>query len=193
MKGFLRAPGVVAAWLARDRDPASWDEELDGTLEHPWAFHQIQALGQELTIVEVGGGGDDAGLRATLARAGHRVIAVGAAAVPSGAVIAMRADVMRQADIPDASVDVLVSINGLEHLPDAEARDVVQKSRRMLRPGGHLVLTTTAADVHPLLAAVDAELIAGDLVRRHGFVDLTTGARAETAEASARCFVARKR
>lgn len=187
---------VFATWLARDPDPASWPgEELGGRLEHPWAFHQIQALGQELTIVEIGGGEDD-GLRSTLAQAGHRVIAVGPGRGPSGgAVLAMPAATVGRAGIPAGSVDVLVSIEGLEHLPGREAREVVAEGRRMLRPGGHLVLSTGAPDADATLAAFDAELVSGELLRPDGFMDLAAvpAPRTEATQAFARCFVARKR
>lgn len=183
----------LASVLAGDPPPVEWPED-EGTLEHPWAFHQIQALGQELTIVEVGG--SDAGLRSTLARAGHRVIAVGPGATGApGAVVALRAEAMERADIPDGSVDVLVSIKALEHLSDAEAEAVREKSRRVLRPGGHVVVSLSggASDVAPVLDAFDAELVAGELVQARGFVDGAVGPRVEGTAAFARCFVARKR
>lgn len=186
----------LAAVLSHDADPADWpSEELEATPEHPWAFQQIQALGEELTILEVGG--EDPGLRETLARAGHRVISVGArlgGPAPDGAVLAMGVDALRQADLPAASVDVLVSIRGLGHLPAPEADAVVQKSRRLLRGGGHVVLSTgDADDVQPVLEALDAELLTGELVAPRGFLDLAVGTRAQSTVAFARCFVARKR
>lgn len=186
---------ALASVLAGEPEPAAWPEDgLEGTPEHPWAFHQIQALGEELTIVEVGGA--DAGLRATLARAGHRVIAVGPTATGvRGAVVELQADALRTADIPEGSVDVLVSIKALEHLSDAEADEVLEKSRRMLRPGGHVVVSLSGgrSDVAPVLDAFDAELIAGELVQPRGFVDSAVGPRVESTAAFARCFVARKR
>lgn len=186
----------LASLLAREPDPAGWvvGEELEGTPEHPWAFQQIQALGTELTIVEVGGA--DAGLRSMLARAGHRVIAVGPhAAGEGGAVVGLRAEALRGADIPDGSVDVLVSIKALEHLSGAEADAVMAKSARVLRPGGHVVVSLSAgrSDVRPVLEVFDAELIAGELVQPRGFVDSAVGPRVESTAAFARCFVARKR
>lgn len=186
---------ALASLLAGEPEAATWPEDdPEGTPEHPWAFQQIQALGQELTIVEVGGA--DAGLRSTLARAGHRVIAVGPAATGvRGAVVELRADALRAADIPDGSVDVLVSIKALEHLTDAEAGAVMEKSRRVLRRGGHVVVSLSGgrSDVAPVLDAFDAELIAGELVQPRGFVDSAVGPRVESGAAFARCFVARKR
>jgi SAM-dependent methyltransferase len=189
---------ALASFLARgggEEDGGAWPDELDGTPEHPWAFHHIQALGRELTIVEVGG--EDAGLRSTLARAGHRVIAVGRqrASGASGAVVQLRADDLPRADIPEASVDVLVSIKALEHLTDTEADAVLAKSRRVLRPGGHVVVSLSAgrSDVRPVLDALDAELVTGELLQPRGFVDPAIGPRAEHAASVARCFVGRKR
>jgi 2-polyprenyl-3-methyl-5-hydroxy-6-metoxy-1,4-benzoquinol methylase len=184
----------VAAFLVRDPDPGAWPEaELEATVEHPWAFHQVQALGEELTIVEIGGG--DPGLRSWLARAGHRVITVGApaAATQVGAAIALRADVIRRSGIPDASVDVLVSIRGLEHLPDAEAAAVMESARRMLRPGGHVVLAAGDTDVPALLDAVDAEPVTVERVGRHGFAVLGAAALRTRSAATGCCVVARRR
>jgi hypothetical protein len=185
----------LASWLAREPDAApGLGEGLEGTIEHPWAFQQIQALGDELTIVEVGGG--DPGLRLALARAGHRVISVGAPATATlGTVVGLPAGAVAGAAIPEGSVDVLVSINGLDRLPAAAGAEVVEAGRKLLAPGGHVVLTTDGADVSGALAALDAELISADLVQRHGFVALEAGAsaRGTAAGAVARCFVARKR
>lgn len=188
----------LASVLAGDPEPAVWPADApDGPPEHPWAFHHIQALGQELTIVEVGGA--DPALRSTLVRAGHRVIAVGPCATQttaaSGAVVELRADALCGADIPEASVDVPVSIKALEHLSAAEADAVMEKSRRVLRSGGHVVvsLSGSRSDVRPVLDAFDAELLAGELVQPRGFLDSTVGPRVEGTAAFARCFVARKR
>ena len=183
----------VAALLVRDPRPGDWpEEELEATVEHPWAFHQVQALGEELTIVEIGG--SDPGLRSWLARAGHRVITVGApvAAAELGAAIALRTDVIRRAGIPDASVDVLVSIRGLEHLPDAGAAEVMETARRMLRPGGHMVLATGGTDVSAWLDAVDAEAVIVERVDRHGFAALDAAAL-RTRPVGRCCVVARRR
>ncbi|WP_445148136.1 hypothetical protein [Baekduia sp. Peel2402] len=187
----------LATALVREPDPRSWPpQELERTIEHPWAFHQIQALGEELTIVEVGGA--DPGLRSTLALAGHRVIAVGGgspdAPAEEGAVVALSGTV----DIPAGSVDVLVLIQGFEPLPEAAVAGVVAQGRRVLRAGGHVVLTTSAgADPVAQLAAFDAELVAEDLVQRHGFTTPAAGGIIERARPSVRdlahCVVGRKR
>jgi 2-polyprenyl-3-methyl-5-hydroxy-6-metoxy-1,4-benzoquinol methylase len=187
----------VASILDRDADPRTWSlEALEATDEHPWAFHQIQALGEELTIVEVGGG--DPGLRSTLARAGHRVITMGAgvaaagAAGAAGTVVALRPEATGLSDIPAGSVDVFVSIRGLEHLADAEAAAVMEAARRMLGPGGHLVLATGGTGVQSMLDALDAELVTVERVGRRGFAVLDAAALG-TRSAEGRCVVARKR
>lgn len=171
------------------REPDPWPPvELEATIEHPWAFHQIEALGEELTILELGN--PDPGLRSTLARAGHRVIVVGGGALASaddGAVVALRGVV----DVPAGSVDVLVWIQGGGRL----APEALAEGRRILGAGGHVVLSTRLdADPSGLLAALDAEVVSEDLVRRHGFTTLpATPPPDRVDERVVRCLVARRR
>ena len=92
-------------------------------------------------------------------------------------------------------VPLLVMVATAVKAPSAEAGAVMEKSRRVLRRGGHVVVSLSGgrSDVAPVLDAFDAELIAGELVQPRGFVDSAVGPRVESGAAFARCFVARKR
>lgn len=43
-------------------------------------------------------------------------------------------------DMPERSVDVVVSLYALHHLPDRDKRELLGRARRWLRPGGRIVL-----------------------------------------------------
>jgi SAM-dependent methyltransferase len=62
-----------------------------------------------------------------------------------GTVVLRRADLSRLSDLPDASFDAVVSVSALEHnAPDVLPR-VVEELLRVLRPGGRLLATLSAA------------------------------------------------
>ncbi len=44
--------------------------------------------------------------------------------------------------LPEASMDLVFSVEVIEHLTDAQLAGMLQECRRVLKPGGHLVLTT---------------------------------------------------
>ena len=54
-------------------------------------------------------------------------------------------DLKSMIDIPDESVDAVVSISALEHNPPAELKDCVTELMRVLKPGGKLIATMAAA------------------------------------------------
>jgi predicted SAM-dependent methyltransferase len=64
---------------------------------------------------------------------------------------------MGNAGIPDASVDVLLSVPAIEHFAEAELDELARESHRILKPGGHLVLTIDLfIDVRRFTAAAES-------------------------------------
>jgi SAM-dependent methyltransferase len=191
--------------VLRYRGPYGWQQNSSiRRFEYPWAFDQIQRIGRGLTIVDVGAG--MSGLQFTLARERHRVIAVdpGMAAKGKGwaldadfharlartyrAPVELRPTTIGDAGIADASVDVLLSVSAIEHFAEADLDEFAIESRRILKPGGHLVLTIDLfIDVHPFTAAAEsnkygrnvdlralldrcgASLVLGEPAELHGF------------------------
>jgi SAM-dependent methyltransferase len=120
--------------------------------EYPWVYHQLSggAIG---SVVEVGGG--LSGLQFVLSAEGAHVLNVdpGGAGytVESAALEAanalfrtnvdLRPTTLAGAQIADSSVDAVISVSTLEHLDPVEVESVLLEARRILRPGGRLVLT----------------------------------------------------
>lgn len=63
----------------------------------------------------------------------------------SGTVFIYNHDLKSMIDIPDESVDAVVSISALEHNPPDDLRIVVKELMRVLKPGGKLIATLGAA------------------------------------------------
>jgi SAM-dependent methyltransferase len=73
--------------------------------------------------------------------------------VDSGGVRLVDHDVVRAPRLPfdDAAFDAVTMLAVLEHIPAAPLHDLLRDIRRVLTPGGRLVLTTPAAWTDPLL------------------------------------------
>jgi len=124
--------------------------------EYPWAFH-VAELGTRRRIVEIGG--SLSGFQFVLSQEGHEVVNVDpgldAAGLgwPSdqasmrelnalfGTNVVLKSSTIGKADLPDASYDLFFSISVLEHLPEADVREVMEHAWRCLKPGGRFVLT----------------------------------------------------
>jgi SAM-dependent methyltransferase len=201
----IRLLGPRNPVVLRYRGPYAW--QTNSTIrrfEYPWAFDRIQRLGGGLVVVDVGAG--MSGLQFTLARAQHRVIAVDPGMASKGrgwaldadfhAVLArtyhapvdLRPTTIADARLPDASADVVLSVSAIEHFAQTDLDEFASESRRILKPGGHLVLTidlfidvrpfTSAAesnqygrnvDIAALLDRCDADLVQGEPAELHGF------------------------
>jgi SAM-dependent methyltransferase len=125
--------------------------------EYPWAHEQIQRLGRNLVIADVGA--SLAGLQFTLARDGHEVHAVDPGLNATGlgwevdptfhqllaetyrAPVQLHPTTFEEAGFPDGSLDVVLSVSTIEHFGPDELETFAHSARRALKPGGHLVLT----------------------------------------------------
>jgi SAM-dependent methyltransferase len=125
--------------------------------EYPWAHEQIQRLGRNLVIADVGA--SLAGLQFTLAREGHEMHAVDPGLNASGlgwevdptfhqllaetyrAPVQLHPTTFQQAEFGEGSLDVILSVSTIEHFGPDDLESFAQAARRALKPGGHLVLT----------------------------------------------------
>jgi SAM-dependent methyltransferase len=115
---------------------------LDGYLDHLLRAHKQRVFtGLPPTVVELGAG---TGANLRYLRAGSRLIAVEpnpamhprlrARAARAGVDLELHATVAERLDLPDASVDMVISSLVLCTVPDPDA--VLAEVRRVLRPGG---------------------------------------------------------
>ena len=138
--------------------PYAWQSNnTTREFEYPWAFEQIQRLGRNLVIADVGA--SMAGLQFTLSRAGHEVHAVDPGLNASGlgwevdptfhqllaetyrAPVQLHPTTFQDAGFAENSLDVILSVSTIEHFGPDELETFAQSARRALKPGGHLVLT----------------------------------------------------
>ncbi|MCL4559703.1 MAG: class I SAM-dependent methyltransferase [Chloroflexi bacterium] len=80
-----------------------------------------------------------------LARSLGGAAATGLSPKPTGQVTIYNQDLTALVDIPDESVDVVVSVSALEHNPPEAMESVVQELMRVLKKGGLLLATLGAA------------------------------------------------
>ncbi|MEZ0075367.1 SAM-dependent methyltransferase [Planotetraspora sp. GP83] len=177
-------------------------------VEFPWAFH-ASPVRPGMRAVEIGGG--MSGFQFALDRSGARVINVdpfvgyGEADAPwpdpveshkalnrlLGTRVELRRSRLGAAGLPSDSADAVYCISTLEHLAAAEVDEVLAEARRILRPGGDLVLTVDLfLDIHPftgttrnqwgrnvrladLVAASGLRLITGDRRELLGFPEFS--------------------
>ncbi|MFA5882534.1 MAG: class I SAM-dependent methyltransferase [Acidimicrobiia bacterium] len=124
--------------------------------EYPWAF-SVAPVHPPLRVVEIGGG--LAGFQFVLAKQGVEVINVDPGTDATGIGwpcdhssidrlnAAFGTDVrlvnttLEHAGIADQSVDRIYSISTIEHIPTEELPGLAREMRRILKPGGTVVLT----------------------------------------------------
>lgn len=125
-------------------------------VEYPWAFYATP-LSPGLRVLEIGGG--LSGFQFVLDREGLDVTNVDPGEAASGlgwpcdqahvdrlnrafrTSVVLRNTTLDAAGIPDASVDRVFSISAIEHIPAEEHPLLGSEIRRVLKPGGYVVLT----------------------------------------------------
>jgi SAM-dependent methyltransferase len=170
--------------------------------EYPWAFHAAP-VHAGLSIVEIGGG--LSGFQFVLAKQGASVVNVdpGEAATGFGwhcdpesiarlnrafrTNVQLRNTTLADAGLADASVDRIYSISTVEHIPTDELPGLARDIRRVLRPGGEVVMTIDLfldvapftrrvrnqfgwnADVKAFVDELGFERVVGDERELHGY------------------------
>jgi len=161
----------------RRKGPFAWQpNNKTRSFEFPWAYSEVIKQGRNLNVVEIGGG--LSGLQFVLASEGHHVTNVDPGVNPGKADLgwaidrarherlcqAFRAPVrllettIREAGIPDSSVDVLICVSALEHFTDSAVAEFEQHVARVLKPDGLAVLTVDLfLDISPFASRLSNE------------------------------------
>jgi 2-polyprenyl-3-methyl-5-hydroxy-6-metoxy-1,4-benzoquinol methylase len=186
----------------RRRGPFAWQAN-NGTrsFEYPWAYWMVNEQGSGLKVVEIGGG--LSGLQFVLAREGHHVTNIDPGQSEHNwiyerpfhaklchafdAPVNLVATTINGANIPDHSVDVLLSISALEHFSDAAIAEFARHAARMLKPRALAVLTVDLfldaapfsptesnqfgrnINIHKLMQDAGLELVSGNYEELMGF------------------------
>lgn len=233
--GFRGWPLRGTRFDAVRRGPFAGQNNSTREFEYPWVYHQVSQLGAKRTIVEIGG--SVGGMQFVLAREGHTVINVdpGQAATGRGWALSPEAhawlgrrfgvDVqlvlktIQESGLPDNLADAVVCISALEHFSDVDRNAAAVHIRRILKPGGVLVMTVDLfLDLEPFcdravneygrnvnvrewLAQAGLELVTGTPAELRGFEGFSPNAVLRELSqyhvgsgypALAQCLVARK-
>ena len=170
IRGLLKGETRVTGWAATASGPVAYQvNNTTRRFEYPWAFEALR-VEPGLRVLEIGGG--LSGLQFVLDRAGCEVVNVdpgdelfNASWPPTAATMArlnkllgtnvtMLNCFLHEAKFPDDSFDRVVSISVFEHIPEEILRGILSEVRRVLKPGGLLVITMDLfLDVQPFAAA----------------------------------------
>ena len=198
-----RAPRVLDRVPPRLRGPFAFQPNNDTrAFEYPWAYFATP-LEPGMRALEIGGG--LSGFQFVLARDGLEVINVDPGEAASGVgwpcdaphvarlnrafhtEVDLRNTTLDRAGVADASNDRVFAISVIEHIPTAEIAGLAAEIRRVLRPGGHVILTLDLfldlapftgraenrfgwnIDVKHLVEALDLPLVVGDPAELNGY------------------------
>ena len=232
-----RLGGRRVAPLVRYAGPYAWQpNNTTRRFEYPWVHEQLSKPGRTLRVLDVGAG--MAGMQFTLAADGHEVHALdpgmdargkGWQVDPGfhaylgrtlGGRVTLWPTTMSQAPLADGSFGAILSISTIEHFAPEDLAEFAREARRLLEPGGLLVLTIDLfldlrpftsresnrygvnIDVRALVEACDAELVEGTPEEINGYPgfdpdrvqsNLSSYLLGEGYPALAQCLVARRR
>lgn len=214
---------AVPAWSRRLRGLATLAHRRAGPFsfqpnnstrrwEYPWAFHAVP-LRPAQRVIDLGGA--LSGLQFVLARSGATVLNVDpfldygtsgeyAGVDPGerlrelnqlfGTTVELRRSVLEEAGLAPDSVDVVYCISTIEHLTPEAMRASAVEIARVLRPGGHAVLTVdlfldlqpfttrtsnrwgTNIDIRALVETTGLELVAGTTSELFGYPEFDVDA-----------------
>ncbi len=126
------------------------------TYEYPWAYFTA-ALDSPKKVVEIGG--SLSGFQFVLSREGHEVVNVDPGMEAAGigwpsdersirklnswfnTNVTLKNTTISKAGLADNYYDLFFAISVLEHLPEADLREVMEHAYRCLKPGGRFIIT----------------------------------------------------
>ena len=194
---------LVRGLLSRERRATPWGAPLVGpfafqgnnttrAFEYPWAVEALQ-LRPGLRVLEIGG--SLSGFQFVVDRAGCEMIDVdpgdafhagGWPVTPAtiarlnrlfGTHVTLLNQYLEDAKFPDDSFDRVVSVSVFEHIPENLLAGILAEVRRVLKPGGLLVLTVDLfLDVEPFTAC-DVQHLRAQRLGQVAGRDQRTGAR----------------
>ena len=175
---------LIRAAISRERRATRWAAPLVGcfayqgnnttrAFEYPWAFEAL-SLTPGMRVLEIGGG--LSGFQFVIDQSGCEIVNVdpGEEFHTSGwpltvetvsrlnrlfgTHVELKRCLLDEAGLPAASFDRVVSISVFEHVPEVALENIFREVRRILRPGGILVLTIDLfLNVEPFAAASSNE------------------------------------
>jgi len=154
-----RIPSALCIWpgLAQLVGPFAFQpNNITREYEFPWAFFAAD-LRPGMQVLEIGG--SNAGLQFVIARSGCKVVNVDPGQRARGhgwpvtrefharlnrrfgADVDLRPCFIEEADLPAESFDRALAVSTLEHIPEDEIPEIAAQLRRVLKPGGLVILS----------------------------------------------------
>lgn len=107
-------------------------------------------------------------------------------AARSGLPVVFQVGLAEQLDFPDATFDVVITRLAIHHLPGDLKRRAFAEIRRVLKPGGRLLIADFNPPTNPVLNHITSALVGSHMMRTDvrslppmleaaGFVDITSG------------------